>query len=178
MTVDELIDGVLAREGGYQERASDPGNANGGSTNFGITAKSWGIYRGFGRQATRAEVKAITRLQAAEFYRRQYIDNSPFSVVAYDPLRAQLVDFSINSGQERAIRWLQRVLQVPTTGRVDDRTKTAVNLYPGFLVNNALVAARAFMVDKWADADKARKPEEEGVESRALSFFVGAEDVT
>ena len=178
MTTDDLIAGILDREGGYQERASDPGNANSGATKFGITSKTWGIYRGFGRQATRAEVKAITRPQAMEFYRRQHIEMSPFKVVAYDPLRAQLIDFGINSSQERATRWLQRVLQVPVTGRMDDCTTTALALYPGWLVNNALVAARAYMVDKWTDADQARKPEEEGVESRALSFFVGAEDVT
>lgn len=167
MTTAELIDGILQREGGYVDDPADKG----GATNFGITAKSWGLYRRIGRQATRAEMQALTREQALEFYRTQYVTNSPFSVVGYEPLRVQLIDFAVNSGLARATRWLQRVLDVPVTGAMDDRTKLALTRDRGPLVNRALVAARCYMLDQATDHGDIDKRFEEGLESRALSFL-------
>jgi len=144
----------------------------GGPTNFGITAATWGVEQRLGRDATASEVKAITRDQALDYYKRRHIDQSPFRFVAFEPLRVQLIDFGINSGTARATRWLQRAIGVPTTGDMDDVTRSALNAYPGRLVNNALVAARLKMVDDWTDGDQGQKVFEEGVESRALTFFI------
>ena len=166
MTETDLIGGILEREGGYVDDPAD----RGGATNWGITAKSWGLYKGFGRQATREEVKAITRAQAAEFYWGQHVRPSPFRSVGYEPLRVQLIDFGVNSGPERAIRWLQRVLDVPVTGRMDDRTEKALQRDRGALVNRALVAARLYMIDRATDQGTIDRKFEEGLESRALSF--------
>ncbi len=170
MTEAELIAGILDREQGYQQDPRDTGNANQGATNWGITAKSWGIYKGYGRQATRDEMKAITREQATEFYRSQYLANSIYKVVAYEPLRVQLIDFAINSGTARATRWLQRVLNVEATGVMDDRTKLVLARESGRLVNLGLVAARSYMIDRATDHGDINKAFEEGLESRALSF--------
>lgn len=170
MTERKLVDGILAREGGYVDHPSD----RGGPTKFGITANTWGLEKRIGRQATRAEVKAITEEQARDFYTRRYVQQSPFTLVGFEPLRVQLIDFSINSGTARAIRWLQRALGVPfVTGVMDDLTHATIRAHPGHLCNNALVAARLKMIDEWTDGDKTQKPFEEGVESRALSFFLG-----
>lgn len=170
MTTDDLIAGILTREGGYQDNAADRGNVNGGATNWGITSRSWGAFKLFGRPATRAEVRAITRDQAVDFYKIRYILNSPFQIVAYEPLRVALIDFGINSSNERAIRWLQRTLNVPVTSAMDDLTLKALNLYPGWLVNRGLAAARLYMIDSFTDSHLEEKPFEEGLESRALSF--------
>lgn len=173
MTELELINDLLTREDGYQQDPADRGNAGGGATNWGITARTWGLYKALGRQATRAEIKAITREQAVEFYQGD-LRKSPFTrLVAFEPLRVQLFDFAINSGQERAIRWLQRAIGVPVSSTLDERTLAAIAAYPGRLTNNALVAARLKMIDGWTDDDRSQKPLEEGVESRALSFFLG-----
>jgi len=169
MTDADLISGILAREGGYVNNPSDKG----GPTKYGITASTWGLEQRYGRIATRAEVKAITEDQARDFYKRKYIDQSPFRVVGYEPLRAQLIDFGINSGNARATRWLQRACGLPVTGLMDERTMLLLNAYPGHILNNALVAARLKMVDDWTDGDPTQKQFEEGVESRALSFFIG-----
>lgn len=170
MTTDMLIAGILDREGGYTADTADAGNANGGATNFGITSRTWGAYRGLNRPATRAEIKAITRDEAVAFYAKRYVEQSPFASVAYEPLKVQLIDFGINSGNARAVRWLQRTLNVPVTGIMDERTRTAVNLYPGWLVNRALACARLWMVDQATDHGDIDKKFEEGLESRALSF--------
>lgn len=173
MTDAQLVNGILDREGGYVDHPGD----RGGPTNWGITATTWGLEKRIGRPASRKEVKAITKAEAFDFYTRRYVDQSPFRRVAFEPLRVQLIDFGINSGNQLATRWLQRALGVPVTGMMDQLTMDALNVYPPRLVNNALVAARLRMIDGWTDGDKRSKPFEEGVESRALTFFLGAEDV-
>jgi lysozyme family protein len=169
MTATDIITGILQREGGYIDHPSDKG----GPTKYGITANAWGLEKHWGRQATRDEVSAITEAQARDFYQRRYLDQSPFRRVAFEPLRVQLIDFGLNSGNERATRWLQRAIGVPQTGIMDQITFDALNAYPPRLVNNALVAARLKMIDDWTDGDKTQKVFEEGVESRALAFFLG-----
>ena len=168
MTLDEVIDGVLHREGGFVNHPSDKG----GATNFGITARSWGRYNGWGRDASPSEIRRITPPMAATFY-RMGLAGHPFKAFIYEPLRLQMIDFGINSGDERAVRWLQRAMGIkPDTDVLTERLIARANALPGPLVNNALVAARLCMVDDWTDEDASQKAFEEGVESRALLFFV------
>ncbi len=166
MTEAELIDGILQREGGYVDDPADKG----GATQFGITAMAWGLYSGYGRQATRAEVQTITREQAVEFYRRRYCVNSPFAVVPYEPLRVQCIDSSVLSGNARTIRWLQRVLDVEPTSVLDDRTKAALVRDRGPLVNRAMVAARVTMMERMVADDPSQAKFREGWIARAVSF--------
>lgn len=168
MTTETLINDLLEREGGYVDHPAD----RGGPTQFGITATSWGLFKGFGRPATRAEVKAITKPQAVEFYTKRYVNASPFQVVAYEPLRIQLMDFAVLSGTERAVRHLQRTLDVPVTSTLDDRTKTALLCDRPKLVNNALVADRLAMFHGIVSADASQKVFLYGWTTRALSFLV------
>lgn len=172
MTTETLIDGLLAREGGYVDHPQD----RGGATHWGITVGAWGEYRRFGRPATRAEVQRITREQAIEFYRVRYVQHSPFVVVAYEPLRVQLIDFAVLSGTERATRWLQRVLDVEPTGRMDDRTLVALNRDRGALVNRALVGARVQMFSGIVAGDAGQGVFLKGWIARAVSFL-DAKDV-
>lgn len=59
---------MLVHEGGYVDHPKDPG----GATNLGITI---GTLRGWlGRQATKAEVKALTTTTVAPIYRAKYWD--------------------------------------------------------------------------------------------------------
>jgi lysozyme family protein len=176
MTAQAIIAGVLEREGGFVHHPADKG----GPTKFGITAAVLGEWRRLGRQATRAEVAALEAPEATDIYFRRFILGPNFTplYVPFEPLRVQLIDFGINSGPARAIRWLQRVLRLPPSGVLDGETRQrlqelqAAGLLP--LVNDALVAARCYMVDRWTDADERQKPFEEGVESRALGFFLAA----
>lgn len=169
MTADQIIDGILQREGGFSDKKSD----HGGATKYGITARTLGLWRGYGRSATVAEVQALTEDEARRYYRERVIGMSPFSGVAYEPLRVQLIDFGMNSGNDRAVRWLQRSMGVAATSNVlTPELLARVNALPGPLVNNALVAGRLRMVDDWTDEAPDQKPFEEGVESRALSFFM------
>jgi lysozyme family protein len=168
MTDEQIIAEVIEREGGFADVANDRGSF----TKYGITAATLGQWRKLGRPATRAEVRALTSAEAADIYRVRYVQNPGFDRIVFQPLRVQLIDFGVNSGPERAIRWLQRVCRVaPVDGVLGQATAAAVNALPGWLVNEALVAARLYMVDATSDAPD-QKAFEEGWENRALSFFL------
>lgn len=104
MTIDEMIDGILEREGGYVNHPSDPG----GATNWGITqavARANG-YQGHMRDLPKATARAI--------YRREYVEKPGFLGVAeIDPIVAEeLIDSGVNAGQSRAKLWFQQALNV------------------------------------------------------------------
>lgn len=169
MTAATVIADILRREGGFVNHPAD----RGGPTKYGITAATLGAWRGLNRPATAAEVAALTEDEAALFYRQRVIDRSLFAGVSFEPLRLQLIDFGVNSGNERAVRWLQRAMGLPPeSDTLTERLLARVNAAPGVLLNNALVAARLRMVDDWTDDDPTQKDFEEGVESRALTFFI------
>lgn len=168
MTNADIVNGILQREGGYRNLPGD----GGGPTNFGITAVTWGEYRKLGRAATEAEVQAIDVEQATIFYLKE-IAASPFTAdhgVSYEPLFVQLTDFAENSGQERAIRWLQRLLRIPVTGKMDDRTRISLVTTPQYLVHEALIAIRVKMIRGAVVEGKIAKRDESGLINRALSF--------
>lgn len=178
MTEDQIVTEILRREGGA--KFTDLPTDNGGPTKFGVTAATLGAYRNLGRPATRSEVQQLTESEARSIYRKRYISGPGFiaTTIAYEPLRIQLIDFGVNSGPPRAIRWLQRVLHVPVTSVLDRFTRDAIAAAPGYLVNDALVAARCFMLDQATDDGTIHKANEEGLESRALSFFVSRESLS
>lgn len=104
---------VGAAEGGFSNRSrkDDPG----GPTNFGVTAATLGAWRGLGREATAAEVKAMNKAEAVEIYAAQYWrpcggDKLP------EGLDLAVFDFAINSGPGRAVEELQRVVGAPVDG--------------------------------------------------------------
>lgn len=166
MTTDELIDGLIAREGGFVNSAAD----RGGATNFGITASTLGAWRSLNRPATVAEVKALTVDEARAIYRAQYV--RPFELVPFPGLQAQLCDFGANSGVTTAIKSLQGVLGVPADGVLGDRTRAAMAVLPWRLVNGALVAARVRLLEQIVDEDVSQLPNLHGWVRRAVSFLM------
>lgn len=133
VVVDELIDEVIAREGGYSNHPADKG----GATRWGVTeavARAHG-YRGGMRVFPREEAVAI--------YRRIYWLRPGFDRVAeHAPrLAAELFDTGINMGPATAAGFLQRALNAlnrnakdyadtPVDRRIGDRAIIALT---GFL---------------------------------------------
>lgn len=111
---------VLQSEGGYVDHPSDPG----GATNMGITIATLRTWRG--RSVTKADVKALTRAEAAAIYRKNYWD-----AVRGDDLPRGLdlvaFDAAVNSGVSRGAKWLQSALGVPDDGKVGPKTIAAAN---------------------------------------------------
>ena len=102
LDVDELIDGVIDREGGFVDHPADKG----GPTCFGITeavARANG-YAGPMDKLPRAEADAI--------YRRIYWSRPRFDELARRSgrLAAELFDTGVNMGPAVAVTFLQRAL--------------------------------------------------------------------
>lgn len=104
MTVDEMIDGILEREGRFVNHPSDPG----GATNWGITQR---IARANGYQG---DMRHLPKATAREIYRREYIQKPGFlSIAEIDPhVAEEVIDSGVNAGQSRAGLWFQQALNV------------------------------------------------------------------
>jgi lysozyme family protein len=114
MTDTQIIDAILAREGGYSERPNDPG----GPTNWGITQAELAIVRG--RAVSPAEVKALPEEEARQIY-----------------LRAAVVDTAVNFGITGATKMLQAALGVAPDGLFGPQSVGALKI-----ANPALLAYR------------------------------------
>lgn len=104
MNIDQIIDGILVREGGY----SDHSNDRGGATNWGITQA---VARGNGYMG---DMRAMPQSFARDVYLRRYWLEPGFGRVAMlsPPIAEELADTGVNMGPMTAARFLQRALNV------------------------------------------------------------------
>lgn len=102
-----LIDKVIAKEGGFVDHPDD----HGGATNFGITAATLGGWRGLGRSATAAEVKALTRVEAEQIYLTKWVRHPSLSLhmIVSHAVAWWALDTAVLFGvsRHRAGRWMQ-----------------------------------------------------------------------
>jgi len=138
-SIDEVIDSLIRREGGYVDNPSD----RGGPTNFGITAAELGQWRNLGRRATRDEVSGLKEVEARAIYRSDYVERPGFSQIADEPLRELLVDCAVNHQPERAVKWLQAALGVKVDGWFGPKTLAAVRASYSWAVYYGVLATRA-----------------------------------
>lgn len=118
---DRALAAVLKHEGGYADHPRDPG----GATNLGITRATLARWRG--RPVSKAEVRALTRAEAAKIYRALYWDEVGADALP-DGLDFAVFDYCVNSGPGRAARALQSVAGTRTDGRIGRITLVAVAL--------------------------------------------------
>jgi lysozyme family protein len=132
MDVDELIDELIEREGGYVNHPAD----RGGPTRFGITEA---VARAHGYGGAMAE---LPRDEAAAIYRRLYWLRPRFDQVAErcPGVAAELFDTGANMGPAVAATFLQRALtalnrggkdypDLKPDGRVGHETLAALDTY-------------------------------------------------
>src|SRR5689334_14774160 len=100
LDVDQLIDALIDREGGYVNNPADKG----GPTCFGIT-EAVARAHGYG-----GAMHDLPREQAIEIYRRLYWLRPRFDEVAKrsDRVAAELFDTGVNMGPAVAVTFLQR----------------------------------------------------------------------
>ena len=130
MHIDDLIDAVIDREGGYSDHPAD----RGGATRFGITeavARAEG-YRG--------AMRAFPRERAVQIYRRLYWQHPGLDAVATraPDIAAELFDSGVNMGPVTAIRFLQRALNALNRGAAD---------YPDIVVDGRIGAQTLAALD-------------------------------
>ncbi len=123
-SVDDIITGILRREGG-SKFTDDPAD-RGGPTKFGITLDSWREYTG-NPWATTDDLKAVTETGARAFYQHRYITAPSFDMILDGYLRELVVDAGVHHGTRRAAKWLQYSVGVKQDGIVGNKTIWAVN---------------------------------------------------
>lgn len=101
-TIEQLLDELIQREGGYVNNAAD----RGGATMFGITE---GVARANGYQG---DMRQLPRDTAKSIYRRIYWERPHFDAVAARAprLAEKLFDTGVNMGPTVAATFLQRSL--------------------------------------------------------------------
>jgi lysozyme family protein len=102
--VEEALEEILRKEGGYVDHPAD----RGGPTNFGITEA---VARAFGFDGDMADISEET---ARQIYRNRYWHEPLFDLVAQRSKRIafELFDTGVNMGPATAARFLQRSLNV------------------------------------------------------------------
>jgi lysozyme family protein len=136
MTPNEIIDGILRREGGFVDHPADKG----GPTKYGITQAA--LAEWLGRPATVDDVKQLSEHEAREIYREQYIVRPGFLGIDNDAVRALAIDCAVNHGVKRAVQLLQEAARVFTDGIFGPNTKDAVNRMTAAVLYRRLCAAR------------------------------------
>lgn len=126
MTDDDIIDYVLRFEGGFTNNQSD----HGGPTNFGITAADFGRFLGLKGPASAEQVSNMSRNDAVNIYKHDYIDQPGFGPIVEGTLKLTVVDSGILFGTARSTRWLQQVLQVNADGVMGGATLGALSASP------------------------------------------------
>ncbi len=138
-TLTTALDLMFGHEGGYVNNPKDPG----GATKYGITHRTLAAHRGVS-SVTPAEVKALTKEEAAEIYRRSYWVQSGGDLLPVG-IDFMAFDYGVNSGPAQAVKSLQRVVGVNTDGIVGGQTVAAVNAYKGDLIGAYAAERLRFM---------------------------------
>lgn len=176
-TIDELLDEVIAREGGFVHHSAD----RGGPTKYGITQRT--LSEWLGRPATVDEIRTLDEETAREIYIARYlagprIDTLPPEIVA------QVFDMAANHGPRRAVRILQEVLglagwRVDVDGVIGPQTRRAAfeaRDQMGPLLVNAIADQRANFYRRLVVADPSQRVFLRGWLRRAASFKVPVEE--
>ncbi|MBX8824763.1 glycoside hydrolase family 108 protein [Ochrobactrum sp. SFR4] len=119
---------MFGHEGGYVNNPKDPG----GATKYGITHRTLAAHRGVA-SVTPAQVKALTKEEAAKIYRRSYWVQSGGDLLPVG-IDFMAFDYGVNSGPAQAVKSLQRVVGVTADGIVGGQTVASVKSYKGDLI--------------------------------------------
>jgi lysozyme family protein len=159
-SVDEIIEGVIEREGGGKV-TNDPVD-KGGRTQYGISEKS--------NPAAWADGK-VTADEARAIYLKKYVEGPGFDKVVDRQLQTQLIDFGVNSGPSIAIKKLQQVVGTEQDGVLGPETLAAVNSCHADDVNTSLVILRVKMIGQIVVKNPAQLRFLNGWLDRALQFL-------
>ncbi|MDR6493533.1 lysozyme family protein [Paraburkholderia terricola] len=142
MTLDEKIDALIGREGGYANNAADAG----GETMWGITAA---VARAFGYTGA---MRDMPRTMAVQIYRSRYWQQPKFDLVdAVSPALAEkLFDIGVNAGSATGVRFLQRALNV-----LNQNQRAFLDIaVDGGIGAMTIAALKAFLAARGADGHR------------------------
>lgn len=149
-SVQNIIQGILNNEGGFQNDPDDTGNyANGVlvGTNLGITPTALAAYRGVDvGSITEEDIRNLTEEEAIDIYAQDYYYGPGFDKIDNDYLRENVVDMAVNAGPSRATKLLQRLAGVTEDGVLGPMTTQAVN-DAGISTNDYSTQRKRFYLD-------------------------------
>lgn len=119
--IDEMIDALLVREGGYVNHKADKG----GPTNMGITQATLSNYRG--KPVSIDDVRNLDEAEARAIYRQNYWIAPGFDALGLPPLAQEMLfDAGVNHGPKNAVKQLQSAVGVPADGIIGPMTRNAI----------------------------------------------------
>lgn len=132
---------VLGHEGGLSDHALD----RGGRTNLGITQATYNTFRR-GRGLSQRKVDFITADEVRAIYREMYWDEVRADELPW-PLAYATFDAAVNSGPDRAARWLQQSLGVDVDGKIGPKTLAAARAKGASALIPLMKARSDFLAD-------------------------------
>lgn len=164
MSLDSIISRVLAREGGWSDRAEDKG----GPTNRGITLATFTRWR-LGRDGNPAEqlafkdeLRALSENEARMIYLQFYVKDTHLDDIGSEVLREALFDWAVNSGPSPPVKALQRQLGIVADGIIGPATIQAAALKDGIRLAQRICWDRVDFIADWMRKDK-RDADHDGV---------------
>ena len=119
--INNIIDDIIRREGGFVNHQNDTG----GATNFGITQRTLEAYRN--RKVSIEEIRNLSKEEAFKIYYSEYVKRPKFDLINDTLLQELVIDTGVHSGTHRATIFLQEVAGVEADGLIGPITIEAVN---------------------------------------------------
>ena len=178
--INQCVDDVLAREGGFVDHAAD----RGGPTNFGITMRALASFRD--AVVTRADIGALKRDEAAAIYEKAYARDTGFVDVSPQgdmterwSVFALLFDSAVNCGPGTVTKWLQRACielvpketPIMVDGKLGPRTLALVAKLPASAIYRGLLRRRFVHYALIVESDPSQAVFIEGWTKRACEFL-------
>lgn len=137
MTIDEIIDDILEREG--SEYTNDPAD-HGGPTKYGITLSAW---RESGHSfSDEADIKAITEPEARAFYLSVHYWTPGFNLISDPWIQTFLVDTGVLQGVTTAVMMIQQIVGTNADGHLGPITLAAIAARDPLALKKALITER------------------------------------
>jgi lysozyme family protein len=135
MNFDQAMDELLRHEGGYSDRAADPG----GKTRYGVT-EAVARANGYTGDMRELPLDVARRIYRAAYWDAVRADELPAAV------RYAVFDAAVNSGVRQSVRWLQRAVDATDDGVLGPATLRAVQRQePEVLLRKLLAQRLQFM---------------------------------
>ncbi|MDM7852377.1 glycoside hydrolase family 108 protein [Pseudochrobactrum kiredjianiae] len=168
-TLTTALDLMFGHEGGYVNNPKDPG----GATKYGITHRTLAAHRGVS-SVSPAQVKALSKEEATEIYRRSYWVQSGGDLLPVG-IDFMAFDYGVNSGPAQGVKSLQRVVGVTVDGIVGGQTVAAVKSYKGDLIAAYAAERLRFMksLKTWATFGRGWQKRVMNVETQARKLLQG-----
>ena len=173
-SVDQMIDDILRREGGFVNHQND----RGGPTNFGITMRTLAAWRS-PRPVDIPDVRALKTAEAKQIYSSNYFTRPKIDMLPAS-IQPVMFDMSINHGPAAAVKLLQQQLNdsgnaCDVDGGIGDETvrcARAAATSMGDALINGLVARRIALFKQIVAQDESQRVFLAGWLNRANEFVV------